>query len=1340
MNDMMLRGSAYKLLDTLGSGASFTAYKAESVSDHKQMIIKQFRNTDNAILQMNRIRDKLHALNRLFYSTEILNTISQIDVIEQDSSLYIIQPIQNGTVMNKWVPRSIDEAIDALIGIAYIIRSFHSNGYLIMDLKPSNLFIMTYPVISVVLFDFDSIVTKDDIHDLHKNTGLIISSTLGYASPKIADIIQNIHSWDELIVGHRIAQIDETDDIHAFGIMIRQFTLDIFPNTDKIIVKKLENIINRATNSHDYKDVNETMEDLKDIQKINSWDIRLSSQKIVDPRMIGRKTELQEIENRLKENNIVRISGMTGIGKKTLAQSYAHKKRSDYDIVQIIPFSGTMFRTIRKIQLSCAIETSDEEFLNILFGTIGQYRKILFIITDVDNELTDINDMTGNQNRKILSLLSRQENVHIIITQTKDDDDNVKLDGIDDNSALNLFSTIYCQGHVPLDEKKKAMLIKRLNEAGNHPEFIKIMATMAAADDINIIIRKDLKELLRSGKKIAYEDSIGYMHDFFANRIKINSISEIQKNIISILYWCGLAGIDNDDLNKCLTFDMTDTTILCAKGIISGNKGHFAMSPFMRMIIDHLIETDTSRCQNFVELVNQKKLKQSDEIALSIINQISSEDSQYEVLIPRMIKEYESLIDPSRMLKYIANYNNVSSLNDETKLMFLSCEEKANSKLGNYDDAIKKHIELIHLHSKNEKDELFHAERGLNKANIYFNKGYYNIAIQEFERCLDTYERYSGQNKSYLPNLVKIYLSLSKSYRNLDGMPGRIEYALYYANRAYGIVEKEDFVSDQKFNVLMEIGDCYRDNGDFDRMDGYYRKAEKLISDEGSSEISLEELYQNLNVFLESLTCDNDSDNPNRLTNFDPLNINYKKEYFIVHSHYSDYYVKAKNIDKALEHCDMYKEYYKDVDEKKSIWDDINREYGYIYYRFEKYEKALEYFENIKQKTINDYNFIGYCHYRLKNFPEAENNLRKAYDRYLYNWNRLNNHILYPDHSIEFAETNRWLAYTNSEYTQYKIAIKHLDIAYKIYKKADQKIWIAECRKWLGYTYYRLSDYQTAKTYLDVALKYYTSIDDKNLVADCKWWLGSSYYDLSDYQTAKTYLDDALKYYTSIDDKNLVADCKRWLGYTYCNLLDYQNAKTYLGDALVYYANINDNEMIANCKKWLGITYHELSDYQTAKTYLDDALKHYTSIDDKNLVADCKRRLGYAYYKLSDYQTAKTYFHDSLQHFKNVNNKDMIAECRRWLGCTYYNLSDYQTAKTYLDVALEYYSSVDVKNLIAECKLFLGKSCMKLQEYDDATLYFNEALSYYTTNPDKYANTISKINKSIDDIIKSASV
>ena len=130
----------------------------------------------------------------------INSTVDVMDIYEYGNTLYSVMGCIEGEDYRRDLDENIQSLFIRLLALARIIKKYHDNGVLYLDIKPENIMVIPETKEHMVLFDFDSILFRES---LRNNKETRISFSDGYAAP-------------ELVQG-KINKICEATDIYSIG-------------------------------------------------------------------------------------------------------------------------------------------------------------------------------------------------------------------------------------------------------------------------------------------------------------------------------------------------------------------------------------------------------------------------------------------------------------------------------------------------------------------------------------------------------------------------------------------------------------------------------------------------------------------------------------------------------------------------------------------------------------------------------------------------------------------------------------------------------------------------------------------------------------------------------------------------------------------------------------------------------------------------------------------------------------------------------------------------------------------------------------------------------------------
>ena len=468
-----LNGTEYKILDTKGRGASCVVYLAENCTNKRIVLIKElypinlgiFRDKENNLIVPNSFcehfkfyKHKLceaYKLQLEFHnSDETGNYTSDAEtMVEAYSTLYVIMNKVVGSSYDKVVPENITDVLEVCKSVATAIGFYHKKGYLHLDIKPDNIYVLKETNQIINLFDFDTVKLKSDLEN-----GNYIASTNKISAPEISKA-----EIDEL-TGKYLQEVDERADIYAIGhilfekvmerdakssdiILGKKFNLGktkLLKNSSPQLREKIQEIFQHTVvrmKSERYSNTDELIKALNQALEIATEE---EEGYLIDDNItvttsssyyISRKDKLTEIRQHLENYHIAYLYGIGGIGKSETAREYAEEYRDSYTTIQLSIYSGDLKALIAGLKFSSDDKTGDyfEKDINIRYETklsllskamINNERTLLII----DNYNVEPDSDEYKRNVEVMKDLKKLH-IHILFTtRTSPNDDKTKID------------------------------------------------------------------------------------------------------------------------------------------------------------------------------------------------------------------------------------------------------------------------------------------------------------------------------------------------------------------------------------------------------------------------------------------------------------------------------------------------------------------------------------------------------------------------------------------------------------------------------------------------------------------------------------------------------------------------------------------------------------------------------------------------------------------------------------------------------------------------------------------------------------------------------------------------
>ena len=520
-----LNGTEYKILDTKGRGASCVVYLAENCTNKRIVLIKElypinlgiFRDKENNLIVPNSFcehfkfyKHKLceaYKLQLEFHnSDETGNYTSDAEtMVEAYSTLYVIMNKVVGSSYDKVVPENITDVLEVCKSVATVIGFYHKKGYLHLDIKPDNIYVLKETNQIINLFDFDTVKLKSDLEN-----GNYIASTNKISAPEISKA-----EIDEF-TGKYLQEVDERADIYAIGhilfekvmerdakssdiILGKKFNLGktkLLKNSSPQLREKIQEIFQHTVvrmKSERYSNTDELIKALDQALEIateekdgylidNNITVTTSSSYY-----ISRKDKLSEIRQHLENYHIAYLYGIGGIGKSETAREYAEEYRDSYTTIQLSIYSGDLKSLIAGLEFSNDNKTGGyfEKDINIRYETklsllskamINNERTLLII----DNYNVEPDSDEYKRNVEVMKDLKKLH-IHILFTtRTLPNDDKTKID-VEEFSKEELRHMFFAINPKDKDKEERVAQVDELIEtAYRHTLTVDLVAHQTA--------------------------------------------------------------------------------------------------------------------------------------------------------------------------------------------------------------------------------------------------------------------------------------------------------------------------------------------------------------------------------------------------------------------------------------------------------------------------------------------------------------------------------------------------------------------------------------------------------------------------------------------------------------------------------------------------------------------------------------------------------------------------------------------------------------------------------------------------------------------------------------------
>ncbi len=580
-------GREYRILELIGRGANSAAYLAERrFGDLSSKCILKEYSPNNC--------DKLtddeyeYGKARFITSGRTQNDIRQLStlnnqtppvcyIFESDDTAFIDVSCYGGTVLSKLSGLSLQEYIEICRTIARTVSYYHKAGFLCLDVKPENIFIMQNTpndtITQLVEFiDFDSIRRMSEIREAGT-----ISCTKGWAAPELLNPYgsskigphADIYTLGELVFYFLFGRHSSENEHRGFS----KYPFDRCkkeykkyagrPDIQSLFIKLFRGTI-RSSATNRFSDISAVITILdRLISAISAKEYIIPKFPPVSPNFVGRDEELKEVSEHLKENPILFITGIGGIGKSTLIKNYIFKNRADYDVVAYLEYNGDIVSTFaddRQLQISTIHQVEGEPIEEYyirkhnLFKNICGDKRVLLVIDNYSGRIT-----------KELSTLLDSGYDTVIVTRNEPPKNSfpfININAITDTNYIYSLIAVNLGHPIPKDDRPAFNEIISLVQG--HTLTIELIARQIAAGHIDV---KQALELIRengfsrfSDEEISnYKDGeevYGTLSAIISALFNARNMAPKTKVILKILSFLDVRGLDSDIVRDILKLNM----------------------------------------------------------------------------------------------------------------------------------------------------------------------------------------------------------------------------------------------------------------------------------------------------------------------------------------------------------------------------------------------------------------------------------------------------------------------------------------------------------------------------------------------------------------------------------------------------------------------------------------------------------------------------------------------------------------------------------------------------------------------------------------------------------------
>ena len=1273
-----LNGTEYKILDTKGRGASCVVYLAENCTNKRIVLIKElypinlgiFRDKENNLIVPNSFcehfkfyKHKLceaYKLQLEFHnSDETGNYTSDAEtMVEAYSTLYVIMNKVVGSSYDKVVPENITDVLEVCKSVATVIGFYHKKGYLHLDIKPDNIYVLKETNQIINLFDFDTVKLKSDLEN-----GNYIANSNEIAAPEISKA-----EIDEF-TGKYLQEVDERADIYAIGhilfekvmerdakssdiILGKKFNLGktkLLKNSSPQLREKIQEIFQHTVvrmKSERYSNTDELIKALDQALEIateekdgylidNNITVTTSSSYY-----ISRKDKLSEIRQHLENYHIAYLYGIGGIGKSETAREYAEEYRGSYTTIQLSVYSGDLKSLIAGLKFS-SDDNYFEKDINIRYETklsllskamINNERTLLII----DNYNVEPDSDEYKRNVEVMKDLKKLH-IHILFTtRTSPNDDKTKID-IEELSKEELRHMFFAINPKDKDKEERIAQVDELIEtAYRHTLTVDLVAHQTAK--IEGYGKKTLSDYIKVLKESGINSGINVAvynnkddnekSDIIFEHIRalfnLTALSEKEKYIMVNACLLPLSGMPvaefesfidlenypNSESNDGWGEDSTISNLVKSGWIkrIDGEVPKITLHPIVSEVTVNELKPEITedKCKNFF-------------------------DSVSELIDKNDLKTLEAYKDI-----FISSADALLKNEDEISVGYVSDIASLLDDLAYYPESLYYYMKVLKIRKKVLPEN--HPDIATSYNDMGLAYGALGEYKKELECCLKALAIQEKVLPENYPDIATLYNNVGYAYGKLEDHKKQLEYYL----KALAIREKvlpenhPDIVA--SYN---NVGYAYGELADHKKELNYYLKVlaiqEKVLpenhpdiaasyNDVGSVCSELGDHKKELDYYLKALAIREKvlpENHPDIAASYNNIGCAYGE--LGEHKNELEYCLKALAIQEKV-----LPENHPDI---ATSYDNV----GYAYGELGEHKKELEY--KLKALAI-----------REKVLPENHPDIAASYNNIGCSYGELGNHKkqleyylkalaiqekVLPENHPNIAASYNNIGCSYGELGNHKKQLEYYLKAVAIQEKVlpENHPGIAASYNNVGGAYGELGDHQKELEYKLKALAIREKVLPENHpdIATSYNNVGFAYGKLEDHKKELEYQLKALSIIEKVLPENHpdIAALYNNVGFAYGNLGDHQKELEYYLKSLAIQEKVlpENHPSIATSYSNLGVVYMDLKEYKKALQYLLLATPIFEQTVPKNnaQLARLYSRISKAYANLGDEENLEKY-------------------------------------------------------------------------------------------------------------------
>lgn len=552
-------------------------------------------------------RKSFEISNELYEVAGLSNSVSNLlDFYEGNHTVYAVSAYMEGNTLAEYEPKTLLEAVKLVSSVAKNISRIHGRGYLYLDVKPENIFVLRETAELIQLFDFDSLIPMG-----LGNAGETLGEYRLAYSEGFAPVEQKLSGRPKL---------GPFSDVYSVGALLHflifgrapgaydcgmetgyEFERMKWPGSyqDKLFFE-INRFFRSTLQSYPgdrYQEMEEAVQQLAVIQQYADRSVAyLCSSGIVEKEaVIGREKELAALSEWFdRGSRVVFISGMGGIGKSTLVRQFLREHRECLDHVAYLYFHGSICETITddsqlvlNLYEKHSEETSREYFIRKMKGIqkVTAKRTAILVIDNFDGELDEDFFLVVRGGWRVIAITRKSMEgkgyAHVGVS---------RISGLEELHEL-FFAYLGCR----LEGADIRRLDCMIQKVDGHTLALELIAKQIAKGHLTMEEALALTE--RNGFSGIAPERVGFLRDgrSYYERVsgilrsvyQLEGMTEEKRRILKAVSLLDMPGMDLAELKKLLGLkDFDGVNELQQEGWLYVQGGNAWLHPLIREIND----------------------------------------------------------------------------------------------------------------------------------------------------------------------------------------------------------------------------------------------------------------------------------------------------------------------------------------------------------------------------------------------------------------------------------------------------------------------------------------------------------------------------------------------------------------------------------------------------------------------------------------------------------------------------------------------------------------------------------------------------------------------------------